>query len=299
MTGTMPRFTFITACLLALATLPAISHGETDVRNASSLKFDNGFSGPPASQWPADAPPVRFYFAPGDAAPSCGLWVAAKGQVIPLVEPDEGSNFPQCIGVPSAMVLQQGAKRYLLLRVKQKDTREDTSLNDLLFVEAAGVPQAQDDLSGTTAPATSKPLPQVAAWLRARWANQADTAAGARAWPEHTATTPGAYLALSQTPGGQCQYTVGTPEAAVPSLKVSHPCERVSATSAFQQGASSWFVALVQQPGAGAEALVFEVDGKGAREVPAYATELKAKAAEGKILPLRQALQKLVATSKR
>jgi hypothetical protein len=73
----------------------------------------------------------------------------------------------------------------------------------------------------------------------------------------------------------------------------------VSATSAFQQGASSWFVALVQQPGAGAEALVFEVDGKGAREVPAYAAELKAKAAEGKILPLRQALQKLVATSKR
>ncbi|UXH80096.1 hypothetical protein [Roseateles amylovorans] len=113
--------------------------------------------------------------------------VASGKQVVPLVEPDEGSDFPQCIGVPAAMVLRQGQQRFLLLRVKQKDTREDISLNDMLLLDAGGVPQARDDLSGTTAPDATQPLTQVAAWLRARWANQAEAEQGARALQEHTA----------------------------------------------------------------------------------------------------------------
>jgi len=135
----------------------------------------------------------------------------------------------------------------------------------------------------------------VAAWLRARWANQASTQQGARALPEHTATTPGAYLAVAQLTGaGSCQFTLGSPERATPGLTLTKPCTDVRATSAFQQGASSWFVVLYDAVGQGARALVFEVDAQGARETPDLAASLGAKAAEGKILPLRQALQKLV-----
>lgn len=283
------------------------------LRHAASLRFERGFAGPPASTWPADAPPVRFYFAPGASAPSCGLLIASGRQVLPLVEPDEGSHFPQCVGVPAAMVLQQGSQRFLLLRVKQKDTREDTSLNDMLLLDRGGVPQMRDDLSSTSAPDGGKPLPQVAAWLRARWALQTDADQGARPLPEHTATTPGAYLAVSQKSAGHCQFSVGTPARATPSLQVTHVCERVSATSAFQQGAESWFVVLLGgsggpgstagnpgnpgNPGKG-QALVFVSDAKGAREQPELGAELQSKAAEGKILPLRQALQKLVAKPK-
>lgn len=268
-------------------------HAQAANRAAGELRFESGFGGPPPATWPADAPAIRFYFTAGASAPSCGLLVAAKKVVVPLLEPDEGADFPQCTAVPSALVLQQGAERYYLLRLKQKDTREDSSLIDALLVDRGGVPVPQDDLSSTAAP-TGKPLSQVAAWLRARWANQASAQQGARALPEHTATTPGAYLAMAQFPGG-CQFTLGSPERATPSLTLTKPCSSVRATSAFQQGASSWFVVLSDVEGQGAQAVVFEVDAKGAREVPDMAASLGAKAAEGKILPLRQALQKLVA----
>ncbi len=295
----MPRLAFFAPLLLTLATLPSFSHGEPSLREAASLQFQSGFSGPPAAQWPADAPPVRFYVARGAAAPSCGLWLAARSQVLPLVEPDGGSDFPQCIGVPAAMVLPQGSQRFLLLRVKQRDTREDTSLTDLLFLDAGDVPQARDDLSPTTVPDTTKPLTQVAAWLRAHWVHQADPTPGARALAEHTATTPDAYLAVSQRSDGTCQYAAGTPLSPAPLLKATHACERVLATSAFQQGASSWLLVLFKRSGAGTEALVFEVNAQGAREWPDLAAELKTQAAEGKVLPLRQALQRRVAGMRR
>jgi hypothetical protein len=163
------------------------------------------------------------------------------------------------------------------------------------------------DLSSTSAPDGSKPLSQVAAWLRARWALQTDADQGARPLPEHTATTPGAYLAVSQKSAGQCQFSVGAPERATPSLQVTHACDRVAATSVFQQGAESWFVVLLGGSGGSGsaagnagkgQALVFVSDAKGAREQPELGAELQSKAAEGKILPLRQALQKLVAKPK-
>ncbi len=284
---------------------PSHAHTEdhADIRPAASLKFESGFADPPASTWPADAPPVRFYFAPGASAPSCGLLVASNRQVLPLVEPDEGSSFPQCVGVPAAMVLQQGSQRFLLLRIQQQDTREDRSLNDLLLLERGGVPQLRDDLATTSAPDSSKPLTQVAAWLRARWALQTDADQGARPLPEHTAVTPGAYLAVSQKAAGACQFSAGTPDRPAPLLQVAHPCERVAATSGFQQGEESWFVVLlgggsgVGGVGRG-QALVFVVDAKGGREQPELAAELQPKAAEGKILPLRQALQKRVTKPK-
>ena len=292
MTFRTARLSFAVAALLALAPL---SQAQTANRDAGQLRFESGFSGPPPGTWPADAPTVRFYFTAGASAPSCGLLVAAKKVVVPLLEPDEGADFPQCTAVPSALVLQQGSERYYLLRLKQKDTREDSSLTDTLLVDRGGMPVPLDDLSSTAAP-TGKPLGQVAAWLRARWVNQANTQQGARAVPEHTATTPGAYLAVAQLASGGCQFTLGSPERPTPGLTLTKPCSGVKATSAFQQGASSWFVALLDTTGQGAQALVFEVDAKGAREVPELAASLGAKAAEGKILPLRQALQKLVAT---
>lgn len=283
------------AFFLAIAGMLAPScHAQAANRAAGELRFESGFGGSPPGTWPADAPAIRFYFTAGSSAPSCGLLVAAKQVVVPLLEPDDGADFPQCTAVPSALVLQQGSERYYLLRLRQKDTREDSSLTDALLVDRGGVPVPLDDLSSTAAP-TGKPLSQVAAWLRARWANQASTQQGARAVPEHTATTPGAYLALAQLTGGGCQFTLGSPERTTPSLTLTKPCSSVRATSAFQQGASSWFVVLSDVEGQGAQAVVFEVDAKGAREVPDMAASLGAKAAEGKILPLRQALQKLVA----
>jgi hypothetical protein len=284
------------AANVVLALAGAASAGATppDSRDAGSVRFAAGFSGPAPSTWPADAPAVRFYFNAGDSAPSCGLLVAAGQRIVPLVEPDAGADFPQCTGVPSALVLQQGAARYFLLRVRQRDTREDSSLTDLLFQDRDGMPVPLEDLAGLAAP-DGKPLSQVAAWLRARWANQADAQQGAKAWPEHTATTPGAYLTVAQLKGSQCQFALGSPERATPSLKVAKHCAGVMATSAFQEGAVSWFVVLLNAGAPGRQALVFAVDAQGAREVPEWGEALGAKARDGKILPLRQEVQKLVA----
>jgi hypothetical protein len=121
---------------------------------------------------------VRFYILPGSSAPSCGLLVPDRKRVVPLVETDDGQDFPQCIGIAATLVFNHGAQRYLLLRVRQRDTREDTSLTDLLFLDRGGIPQALEDLNDAAAP-SGKPLSQVANWLRARWQRQgAATAAG-------------------------------------------------------------------------------------------------------------------------
>lgn len=262
-------------------------------RDAAQLRFESGFAGPPATTWPADAPAIRFYFNAGASAPSCGLLVAAKKLVVPLLEPDDGADFPQCTAVPAALVLQQGGERYYLLRVRQQDTREDSSMNDLLFVDRGGMPVALDDLAAPSAP-SGKPLGQVAAWLRARWANQADARQGAQSLPEHTATTPAAYLAVARLAGGLCQFTLGAAEHAAAGLTLSRPCAGVRATSAFQLGATAWFLVLTNREAQRSPALVFAVDAKGAREMPELAAALGAQAAEGRMLPLRQALQKLV-----
>ncbi|PTT90650.1 hypothetical protein DBR42_05410 [Pelomonas sp. HMWF004] len=95
--------------------------------------------------------------------------------------------------------------------------------------------------------------------------------------------------------GAQCQFTHGSPERAVPGLQVVKPCAGVMATSAWQDGAASWFVVLLDGGAPGRQALVFAVDTHGAREVPEWEATLSAKAREAKILPLRQALQQLLA----
>jgi hypothetical protein len=284
------------AASVVLALVGAASAGEEPPvsRDAGSVRFATGFSGPNPRTWPVDAPAVRFYFNAGDSAPSCGLLVASGRRIVPLVEPDPGANFPQCTDVPSALVLLQGTQRHFLLRVRQRDTQEDSSLTDLLFQDRDGMPVPLGDLAAPAAP-DGKPLSQVAAWLRARWTNQADAQQGASAWPEHTATTAGAYLALAQLKGAQCQFTLGSPERTIPSLKVVKPCAGVMATSALQEGAVSWFVVLLDAGAPRRQALVFAVDPQGAREVPEWGDALGAKAREGKILPLRQALQKLLA----
>lgn len=282
------------AAILALPALTPLCHAQIAHRDAGQLRFESGFGGPPPGTWPADAPAIRFYFTAGASAPSCGLLVAAKKWVVPLLEPDEGADFPQCTAVPSALVLQRGTERFYLLRVRQKDTREDSSLTDMLFVDRGGVPVPLDDLSSPSAP-TGKPLNQVAAWLSAHWINQTSAQQGARALPEHTAITTDAYLAVAQFTDGRCQFTLGSPVNSAPSLSLTKSCSSVKATSAFHQGATSWFVVLFDAEGQSAQALVFEASAKATREAPELAAPLGTKAAEGKILPLRQALQKLVA----
>lgn len=196
--------------------------------------------------------------------------------------------------MPSALVLKQGSDRYYLLRVQQKDTREDSSQTDLLLVDREGMPVLVDDLSAPSAP-SAKPLGQVAAWLRARWVNQAQALQKAQPQPEHTAITPGAYLAVAQSPAaGNCHYALGTPESPEPGLTITKPCRAIKASSAFQQGAASWFVVSVEDGDPASRILVFEVTPQGAHEMPELEAALRAKAGDGKILPLRQALQRLV-----
>ncbi|MBB3193029.1 hypothetical protein [Roseateles terrae] len=292
----------VSACLIAVSALSALASGpalaEEETRDAKAVTFAFQFQTLPATAWPADAPPIRFYFNPGSSAPACGLLLSSTQRLVPLVEPDDGSDFPQCTGVTAGRVLVRDTQRFYLLRVQQKDTREDSSVQDVLLAQQGDRVVQTDGLLTSAAPMPPKPISQVAAWLRAQWTLDAEGRRGAHPLPEHTATTSGSYLALSLSPPGTCRLAIGSAELDAPVLTVTHPCARVLATSAFQQGAKAWFVALIDEAGQGAQAKVFEMQGRDARERPEMAAALRGPASEGKILPVRQALQKLVAAGR-
>lgn len=84
---------------LILSTFAPASCAQPAQRDASHLRFESGFTGPAPSTWPPDAPPVRFYFADGTTAPSCGLLVTAKNwsfRCSSLMRERISRNAPAC-----------------------------------------------------------------------------------------------------------------------------------------------------------------------------------------------------------
>ncbi len=51
---------------------------------------------PPPAGFGADGSKAVMYFNNGSSAPGCGLLSHGGTQIAPLLEPDEGSDFPQC-----------------------------------------------------------------------------------------------------------------------------------------------------------------------------------------------------------
>lgn len=73
--------------------------------------------------------PVAFFDKDG-MAPSCGVLVAtpraATPRYIDILNADSGSNFPQCVGIPSIRAFRLQGRHYLAIEYLDRDTRDDT-----------------------------------------------------------------------------------------------------------------------------------------------------------------------------
>jgi hypothetical protein len=243
----------------------------------------------------ADGPKAVMYFKNGSSAPSCGLLPRGGTEIAPLLEPDEGSDYPQCSGFVGAVRFHWAGQSVYVVRFLQRDTAEDTSDSD---VALAAVPAglARPDGVDQGAMPSHKPLGTVAAWVKAQLVGLDDAKAGFRPSGRDVALTDSAFLAVAVDPtGARCRLTAGTIALDAAPTPTVVPCGAVLATTGFVSGATAWFIALLRTADGHAVAHVFSAGATAAAPSPEFDARLAAAAAGGKILPVRDALRKLVA----
>jgi len=253
----------------------------------------------PAKPSPAglgvDGPKGVMYFRSGSSAPSCGLLPRGGTEIAPLLEPDEGSDFPQCSGFVGAVRFNWAGHTVYVVRFLQRDTAEDTSDSDVaLGAGPAGLARPEGVDQG--AMPSHKPLNTVAAWVKAQLVGLDDAKAGFKPSERDAALVDSAFLAVAVDPAGaRCRLTTGTIALDAAPTPTVVPCGAVLATTGFVSGATAWFIALLRAADGHAVAQVFSAGATAAGPAPEFDARLAAAAASGKILPVRNALRKLVA----
>jgi hypothetical protein len=248
----------------------------------------------PASLGP-DGPKAVMYFKNGSATPSCGLLPRGGSEIAPLLETEGDENFPQCSGFVGAVRFRWADRAVYVVRFLQRDTSEDSSDSDAVLSDGPGGLVRPDGIDQGALP-NHKPLGVVAAWVKAQLVGLDDAKTGFKPSEHDLALTDGAFLAVAvDGTGARCRLSAGAVAfAGVPAATVV-PCTAVLATTGFASGGTSWFVALVKMPDSHTVARVFSANAKAAGPAAEFDARLAAVAAGGKILPVRDALKKLVA----
>ena len=243
----------------------------------------------------ADGPKGVMYFKKGSSAPSCGLLPRGGTEIAPLLEPDEDSDYPQCSGFVGAVQFHWAGQTVYVVRFLQRDTAQDTSDSDVaLSASSAGL--ARPDGVDQGSMPTHKSLGTVAAWVKAQLVGLDDTKAGFKPSERDIALTDNAFLAVAvDSPGTRCRLTVGAIALDAAPTPTVVPCGAVLATTGFVSGATAWFIALLRTVDGRSVAHVFSVGATAAASSPSMDAKLAAAARGGKILPVRNALSKLVA----
>ncbi len=279
------------AAALALAAGPALAQATP----LASVQLVERPATPSPAGLGADGPRAVLYFKRGSSAPGCGLLPRGGTQIAPLLEPDEGSDFPQCDGVTGAVRFAWQGRPVYVVRFLQRDTREDRGDSDAVFIDGPSGLAAPDAVDTGKRP-RHRPLPAVAAWVKSQLATQGEAQAGFKPSPRDVAVTDGAFLAVSvDATGGRCRLTAGSLAQETPAAPVIAPCAALLATTGFANGDDAWFVALLQTPGQHPVARVLRVGPNGVAPEAGLDAALAPTAAAGKILPVRDALRKLVA----
>ena len=242
----------------------------------------------------ADGPKAVMYFKNGSSAPSCGLLPRGGTEIAPLLEPDEGSDYPQCSGFVGAVRFRWAGQSVYVVRFLQRDTAEDTSESDVALAAVPAGLTRPDGLDQGAMP-SHKPLGTVAAWVKAQLVGLGDAKAGFKPSERDVALTDSAFLAVAvDSAGARCRLTAGTIALDAAPTPTVVPCGAVLATTGFVSGATAWFVALLRAADGHAAAHVFSASATAAAPSPEFDARLAAVAAGGKILLVRDALKKLV-----
>jgi len=261
---------------------------------ASVQLVEHPAKGSPAGLAP-DGPKGVMYFRNGSSTPSCGLLPRGGKEIAPLLEPDGDENFPQCSGFVGAQRFRWGDQTVYVVRVLQRDTAEDTSDSDIALATGPGGLAKPDGVDQGSMP-NHKPLPTVAAWVKSQLVSAADAKAGFQPSERDLTLADGAFLAVSiDAAGSRCRLSVGAVALDTPLVPAVLPCSGMLATTGFTSGGTAWFVALLKTPDAHTVAHVFSANAKAAGPATDYDARLADVAAGGRIVPVRNALRKLVA----
>ena len=285
----------MSARALLAVVLAALVAGQAAAVPLASVKLvEHPAKGSPAGLG-SDGPKGVMYFKDGSSAPSCGLLPRGGKEIAPLLEPDGDENFPQCSGFVGATRFRWGDQTVYVVRVLQRDTTEDTSESDIAL--ATG-PNGLDKPDGVDQGSivTHKPLAAVTAWVKSQLVSAADAKAGFQPSERDLVLVDGAYLAVSvDAAGGRCRLSAGAIALDAPPVPAVLPCSAMLATTGFVDKGTAWFVALLKTPDGHVAAHAFSANAKAAGPAPDIDAKLAAAAAGGKILPVRDALRKLVA----
>jgi hypothetical protein len=285
----------VSARVLLAAVLAALLTGQAAAVPLAAVKLvEHPAKGSPAGLG-SDGPQGVMYFKDGSSSPSCGLLPRGGKEIAPLLEPDDGESFPQCSGFVGAARFRWDGQTVYVVRVLQRDTAEDTSDTDVALATGAGGLVRPDGVD-QGAIVTHKPLATVAAWVKSQLVSAIDAKAGFQPSESDLALVDGAYLAVSvDAAGGRCRLSAGAIALDAPPVPAVLPCSAMLATTGFVDKGTAWFVALLKTPDGHPAAHAFVANGKDARPAPEFDARLAAAAAGGKILPVRDALRKLVA----
>ena len=279
--------------LMLAAVASSIAGPATAVALASVQLVDHPAKPSPAGLG-ADGPKGVMYFKKGSSAPSCGLVQRGGTEIAPLLEPDEGADYPQCSGFVGAVHFHWGSETVYVVRFLQRDTAQDTSDSDAALSASSSGLERPSGVDQGSMP-THKSLGTVAAWVKAQLVGLDDTKAGFKPSERDVALTDNGFLAVAiDTTGARCRLTVGTIALDAPPTPTVVPCGAVLATTGFVSGSTAWFIALLRSADGSAVAHVFSAGATAAAASPSLDVKLAAAARGGKILPVRDALRKLV-----
>ena len=243
----------------------------------------------------ADAPaPLVYRLKHQLGSASCGLLSAPGGvaTVLPLLEPEGRSDWPSCSGFAEGAAFRWRGQPAYVFRLRQRDTREDTSEVDVFVAAGASGLTPLDAIEAPTPPPRLS-IQRSAAWGKSRLQRAEDEGAGFRTADTDTIVTDPVFLNASRHPGrGLCRIAVDRVAVDSGFAPLEFRCTAIQAIASLATPDKLYFIVMSLNAAGQTEGRIVVSEGDRVQESAALARQLAPEFASGKILNVKAALRR-------
>jgi hypothetical protein len=252
---------------------------------------------PDLAGMPPEAPRPVWYSLSDSMGAGCGLVMpSSPDMIVPVLEPEPHGNWPSCLGFIDGTAFVRHGKAAYVFRYRQGDTREDTTIIHV-FVPGSPADEAVfATLNGRDAP-SGQSIRQLAAWGKATLAALETADEGFEVSARDSIQTDQSYLQVSRDARtAHCRLAVDlvADDARVAPLDI--PCNALLASTAVSARGEDYFAVMLQDAAHRPRGIVFRAGNHAVGEAADLEAALTPQFGAGKMLAVKAALRRLVAT---
>jgi hypothetical protein len=290
----MGRRHYVSAAMALWCATGAMAY---DSRPLSEVQLNDGGGGIHI-KLPANAPRPVLYTVKGGKGQSCGLLTKVKGvsRIMPILEPREDDDRPNCFDVSAAMSLRWKGKPVWVYRFLQSDVEHESYPVDV-FVQRSGDDFAPIALFSATDSQSDKTAPFSAALGKPHLISGQNSEAGFETSSRDSIANPVAFLNIARNPQtGTCRIDAGLVASNSDSefAPLVTLCTAILATTSLTVKQATWFIVLLGGSDQAVKTVIVAAQGGSVREAPDLEQRVAVAATNRRILEVKDALRKIV-----